>query len=238
MKFLPIAGLDKLSQSLNFDAHDCRVIGSVDIYATKATSTDKKAYKGLSKNIKTRYDLDMQAQSLSPPTSPDELTSTSAALLASPFGPLNDPSSVRTFAYLLDTLNASHPDYDFYNLLRPWDFRRERSVQRAIQDIDTTIFNLSRPQLTGFWEQIDQEMELKNCKVFSYRPEDDPFGEEGALWGVNYFFFNKTKKRVCYVWLRAFAAHDGVDAEDETYSVWGDLEYNEEDLGYPMEDVI
>src|SRR5690606_16736898 len=119
---------DQLNLSLSFDTHDCRVLGNVDIYATKATSADKKVYKTLMKNIQSRYDLDMRtSQSMSPPTSPDELTSTSAALLASPFGPLNDASAVRTFAYLLDTLNASHPDYDFYGVIRPWDFRRERS---------------------------------------------------------------------------------------------------------------
>jgi hypothetical protein len=31
----------------------------------------------------------------------------------SPFGPLNQPSSRRTLFYLIATLNASFPDYDF-----------------------------------------------------------------------------------------------------------------------------
>lgn len=203
----------------------------------KATSTDKRALKTLQKTIKSRYDLDVRAShSISPPTSPDDITTTNIALLSSPFGMLNDPAALRTFASLLDTLNSSHRDHDFHNLLRPWDFRRERSLQRAITDIDTTIFNLGRPSLTGFWEKIDAEMNLKNCKVFSYRPEDDPFGEEGALWTVNYFFVSKERKRVCYVYLHAFAY--GGEEEDERKSVWGDLEYNEEDLVYPMEDVI
>lgn len=91
-------------------------------------------------------------------------------------------------------------------------------------------------QIPGFWERIDKEMDLAKCKCWSYRPEDDPFSEEGALWGQSYFFFNKTKKRVCYVYLRSYALHDGkVAGEDgETLSVWGDMD--DDDLDYPMED--
>ena len=53
------------------------------------------------------------------------------------------------------------------------------------------------------WHLIDKEMALKECSIYCYEPDDDPYdGEEGALWSFNYFFFNKTKKRVCYLYLR------------------------------------
>ena len=56
------------------------------------------------------------------------------------------------------------------------------------------------------WRLIDKEMSLKECSIYCYSPEEDPFdGEEGALWSMNYFFFNKTKKRVCYIYLRGLS---------------------------------
>ena len=56
------------------------------------------------------------------------------------------------------------------------------------------------------WRAIDKEMSLKECSIYCYSPEDDPYdGEEGAIWSFNYFFFNKIKKRVCYIYLRGLS---------------------------------
>ena len=56
------------------------------------------------------------------------------------------------------------------------------------------------------WRLIDKEMSLKECSVYSYAPADDSFdGEEGAIWSFNYFFFNKLRKRVCYIYLRGLS---------------------------------
>ena len=56
------------------------------------------------------------------------------------------------------------------------------------------------------WRLIDSEMSLKECSIYCYCPEEDPYdGEEGALWTFNYFFFNKEKKRVCYLNLRGLS---------------------------------
>lgn len=64
---------------------------------------------------------------------------------SSPFGPLSDISSRRTFAYLIATLNASHPDYDFSHVLRPTDFRREKNLRHVMASVDSTL-NSVRPQ--------------------------------------------------------------------------------------------
>lgn len=147
---------------------------------------------------------------------------------SSPFGPLSEHSSRRTFAYLIATLNASHPDYDFSNVLRPTDFHREKSLKRVMNSIDTTLFNL-RPREaidlappspvtvsgsynTGtsstwgarFWRILDDQMSLKDCSTYSYAPEEDPSdADDGAIWSLHYFFFNRFRKRVCYLYLRA-----------------------------------
>jgi len=150
----------------------------------------------------------------------------------SPFGPFSQISARRTFAYLIATLNASHPDYEFSNTLRPLDFRKT-SGTTIRRETDSALLNM-RPRRMALslapparspysssaplasptpeimwserlWELIDQEMDLRHCEKYSWEPEDDPFEEEGALWGQHHFFFNKDKKRVCYLHFRAFS---------------------------------
>jgi hypothetical protein len=51
-------------------------------------------------------------------------------------------------------------------------------------------------------------MRLKECTIYRYAPDDyDLFedDEEGAIWSLNYFFFNKALKRVCYLYLRGIS---------------------------------
>jgi hypothetical protein len=53
------------------------------------------------------------------------------------------------------------------------------------------------------WSMIDKEMTLKECTVYCWCPPDEPFdGEEASIWSLNYFFFNKERKRVVYLYVR------------------------------------
>lgn len=93
------------------------------------------------------------------------------------------------------------------------------------------------------WDTIDKEMDLTQCNIYSYSPDDmsdDPYGEEGLIWSTIYFFFNKHKKRVCYLYLRGISAlshspversaggmwveDSGEESEEwaESRSIWGD----------------
>ena len=243
-QFLPIRELEQVNRLLNFDTTDCHVEGGCDIYTTKAAGVDKKLYKSIEKDLETRHEADLRlSASLSPPHD-------SSALLSrnSPFGPLDQPAARRTFAYLIATLNASHPDYDFSGILRPTDFRRERSLRTALSAIDTTLFNLSRP-VPRLWETIDKEMSLKECLIYQYNPEDgDLYNEDGLIWSLNYFFYNKDRKRVCYLYLRGVSTlgHSfgsirekvagagarsgritGSMSDDE--SSWDDMDYDDEE---------
>lgn len=150
----------------------------------------------------------------------------------SPFGNLGVGSARRTYAYLIATLNASHPDYDFSMVLRPSDFKREKSLRMVMNNFDSTLYNL-RPRAASslmtksvlqpgtayppnsqalwgpnMWRLIDQQMSLKECTIYRYAPEEfDPFedDEAGHMWSMNYFFFNKARKRVCYLYLRGIS---------------------------------
>lgn len=227
MKFLPLPQFDEVTSALNFDTPDCHVIGGCDLYTTKAAGTDKKLYRDIENSLESQYESLLRlSASVSPPMDGDLPINLSRS---SPFGPLSQVSSRRTFAYLIATLNASHSDYDFSHILRPTDFKKERNLKTVINTIDSTMYNL-RPY-TGMqtlqvpaqisystsasaaqtsrmwgpqaWAIIDKQMSLKDCTVYCWAPQEDPFdGEEASIWSLNYFFFNKEMKRVAYIYVR------------------------------------
>lgn len=228
MKFLSLPSFDVVSGALNFDTPDCHVTGGCDLYTTKAAGSDKKLYKNIQQSLESQHAALVKfGASLSPPQR-DSMAASLNLSRSSPFGSLEEVSNRRTFAYLIATLNASHPDYDFSHVLRPTDFKRERMLRPVMTHIDSTLHsvrpnpnfldavtpartspantsNLSAAPAWGpqMWAMIDKEMTLKDCTIFSYQPTDDPFDEEeGAIWALHYFFFNKALKRVCYLYVR------------------------------------
>lgn len=202
------------------------------MYTTKAAGGDKKLYKNIENGLEAQYKSNLQfSNSLSPPQA-HMMASSLNLSRSSPFGNLGVIGSRRTYAYLIATLNASHPDYDFSHMLRPTDFKREKSLRQVMNTLDTALYNLRpRPYNSflnvaglapesagppssqthwgpGMWRLIDQQMSLRDCGIYRYAPEDfDPFedDEEGSIWSMNYFFFNKQRKRVCYLYLRGIS---------------------------------
>ncbi|EEP75391.1 conserved hypothetical protein [Uncinocarpus reesii 1704] len=56
------------------------------------------------------------------------------------------------------------------------------------------------------WKIIDEQMSLKDCSIYCYAPEEDPYdGDDASIWSLNYFFFSKARKRVCYIYLRGIS---------------------------------
>ena len=202
------------------------------MYTTKAAGSDKKLYKNIENSLESQYASLLTFSAGLPPSQAKEAGAALNLSRASPFGSLSQISSRRTFAYLIATLNASHPDYDFSHLLRPSDFRRETSARKVMSTLNSTLEHLRplnvptissirgtpatgiiTPLSSGrwtpqFWDLLDKQMIFRSCSVYNYAPEDDPFSDsedEASLWSFNYFFFNKEKKRVCYVYLRGLS---------------------------------
>lgn len=240
MKYIPLPEFEDITSSLTFDTADCNITGGCDLYITKAARADRKLYRNIEQSLEAQYESVLRlSASLSPPRASDAASSLNLSR-SSPFGPLSDHGSRRTFAYLIATLNASHPDYDFSHVLRPSDFHRERNLKKVMNTIDTTLFNLrprenmdltppspatlsgsystSAPSTWGprMWRIIDEHMSLKECSIYTYTPEEDPSGaDDGAIWSLHYFFFNPLRKRVCYLYFRAIPilSHTPTDTE-------------------------
>lgn len=53
-------------------------------------------------------------------------------------------------------------------------------------------YSLVREEL---WDSIEKEIEPYKCKIYGYKMDygDDPFSEEGCIWALVYFFYNKVR---------------------------------------------
>ncbi|KAF9204080.1 RNA polymerase III-inhibiting protein maf1 [Haplosporangium sp. Z 27] len=179
MKFLEYAGIDAINSALVFETPECRVYGRVEPYSCKAAGADKKLYK----QIEIKYD-----PSNSPPD--EDGTGSSFRNIISPFGPLDQPASRRTLFYLIGTLNASFPDYDFSDA-KPEQFRKEPSVSMVVNSVNATLLNHGNERAVKelrIWDSIDNLIDFEDSDVYSYNPESDsdPNDEEGGgtFYGV------------------------------------------------------
>jgi len=232
MKFLDIASLSHLSSKLSeIDAGDSIVHGHLEAYSCKRAGSDTKLYKSLDKQY-------VEELSRSPSNSGGGscgITTTttnnnnninnnnySDLVSVSPFGPLTQSSSRMTLIFLIATLNASFPDYDFSHL-RGEHFTKEPSIDLVINSIDTILSSVI-PEYHSclrreLWEALEVETQLRECDIYSYipDPDSDPFFEDGYIWSFNYFFYNRKLRRVLFFTCRSVSKQT-LEEEEEDFS--------------------
>lgn len=128
------------------------------------------------------------------------LNDTNSNITIGPFGPIKEPASRRTFAYLIAILNASYPDHDFSSL-EPTDFVKS-SLKSFISKFENSLYSWGKQSEDWMWEIVNSHMTLSGCVVYLYSPaksflEDEP----GYLWSLMGFLFNKKRKRVAFLYL-------------------------------------
>ncbi|KAJ3113026.1 RNA polymerase III-inhibiting protein maf1, partial [Nowakowskiella sp. JEL0407] len=117
-------------------------------------------------------------------------------IAVSPFGPLSESTSRKTLFYLLATLNAAFPDYDFSDV-KPEFFCKIPTFSIIINTINTTLFNLGNEkfsQIAGsnIWDAIEEVMSadqngnksgLVDVEIYQFLPDEssEPGAEEGSL---------------------------------------------------------
>jgi hypothetical protein len=126
-----------------------------------------------------------------------------SSLSVSPFGPLDQATSRKVFTYVISVLNASDPDHDFSSL-QPEDFKREQSPTSVINTFNNVLFGLGMPVPPQLWECLDNLIDIKDCTVYTHSPLDSFLADEpGTMWSMMWFFFNKRRKRIAYLHLKA-----------------------------------
>ncbi|KAI9206518.1 repressor of RNA polymerase III transcription Maf1, partial [Polychytrium aggregatum] len=204
MKFLEFPALEEVNTLLScIEAGDSKAFGRIESYSCKNTGDDKK----LKQHLQTKS---ITAFSLSP-----KISAPSPKLLGlsmsprSPFGPLSQPTSRKTLFYLLATLNAAFPDYDFSDV-KPEYFTRMPSFHVVANDVNMSFYNLGNDKFAQvltpkIWSAIEQVIPLADCDIYSFNPDPDiePDAEEGNVWSFYYFFYDKKLKRIVFFTCRA-----------------------------------
>ncbi|KAG0764548.1 hypothetical protein G6F57_005070 [Rhizopus arrhizus] len=195
MKFLEVNSLELINTAFRWETSECVLTGRVEAYSCKSAGTDKKLFK----TLEHRYNT------LAPGSiSPDDLQ------VISPFGRLTESTPRKTFFYLLATLNAAFPDNDFEDV-RPEQFMKMPSVEMVMNSVNTTLL----------WDVLDEIVQFNECDVYTYNSDvdDDPMNEEeGYLWSLNYFFFNRKLKRMIFFSIKSESLNAPIVQEEEQES--------------------
>ncbi|KAI5614392.1 repressor of RNA polymerase III transcription MAF1-like, partial [Silurus asotus] len=204
MKLLENSSFEAINSQLTIETGDCKIIGRIESYSCKMAGEDKQMFKQF-----CQEGLPHVLEALSPPQSSGVSPNNQSQSGDEAEGPLSDKCSRKTLFYLIATLNESfRPDYDF-SRTRGHEFSREPSVNWVINAVNSSLSTAageaySRLQ-SKLWEDIDTEISLNECDIYSYNPDldSDPYGEEGNLWSLNYFFHNKRLKRIVFFTCRS-----------------------------------
>jgi len=207
MKFLDVATFAAINAKLNhIDIGEAFVGGRIEAYSCKIAGTDKKLIKTIRSSLEKTANLEKSSSN-----GQEELRSSLERspknLGTSPFGPLNETQSQKTFISLIQVLNASFPDYDFSSVTSQ-DFKKE-DPKRVVAAVDSMMAYLNDlgALIKKIWSAIDVEIRLDEADVYSYQPDPDhdPFCETPSLWHFTLFFYNKKLKRVIFFTCRAWS---------------------------------
>lgn len=191
MKYLESDIFDAINCALSsIETSEEKIIGRLEAYSCKDTGNDKQLRKQLeSKLLEEIEELKTPEFSFS-------------SSIVSPFGPLDQTASRRTFFYLIATLNAVFPDYDFSGM-RHEVFNKLPSVSMVQNTVQNTLFKIANSPSSNFlqqriWSAIDETVDLANCDIYSFNPDwnCDPYSDEPTIWSYHFFFVNRNLKRI------------------------------------------
>jgi len=165
------------------------VNGFIEAYSCKPDRTEAKLYH----TVRTKVERQISS-------SPKVFTEKMAS---SPLGPINHSSTIQLLVQLISTLNSSLPEHDFSNL-QASDFVHCANLDLVVNEINEYLLNYSleakhQGSRKKFWSILDGVINLKKSQVFSFVPDDESevFGK-GKLWTMNYFFVNKSAKKIVF----------------------------------------
>lgn len=229
MKLLVNPTLMQISDAISGETNEARIDCRIESYSCKMIAQEKKMFKSLA-DFKPE-----QMEALAPTPSASALTpGILHSLSPSSLSPsvlhgtpmdgtadvLQHTCSARTLYYLKATLNTVFaPDYDFssaksheFSKEPSFDFTRRNLYGHLASAIDAGHVNTVT---TALWAELEKEIAPSDCDIYSYNPDgdSDPFGEEGSLWSLNYFIYNKKLKRI--VFIRCSGCSTGIPSEDE-----------------------
>jgi len=255
MKYVDLRKFDEVEAALNFeDENGLPIEGGCDLFTLKATHAEKKLEKEIHEELEAKHLQSLRtAASLSPPakqyyaqSNKEDLTRETA------FGSFSHKSNRRVFIHLIQTLNASHGDYDFSCNPNPADFRVVPHIDALVDIFAKKLLGARGISQNGLetsdggilwgmqmWRHIDREMDFENCTIYTWLPEENPIDvDDPVAWSMYYFFYNKERKRVTYlyaraptsvaVWSHSKRRHSDSDLEENNWHKKRRYEYEED----------
>ncbi|KAJ3219113.1 RNA polymerase III-inhibiting protein maf1, partial [Clydaea vesicula] len=205
MKYLECSQLEALNSALNcIDTGDLRMFGRIECYSCKNTYDDKKLFSYFNKKYeKEESTFEVKSLSSHSPELFNHLSTSDGLNL------VNFAIPRKNLFFLLATLNAAFPDYDFSDV-KPDAFITIPKLGLVVNNVNTTLFNMGNEKFakiagTSIWDSINEIINLDECEIYSFIPslEIEPDAEEGNVWSFYYFFFNKILKRMIFFTCRA-----------------------------------
>lgn len=154
----------------------------------------------------------------------------------------------RLMTDLILTLNACFPDYDFCNV-RPSHFLK-MSPMIVIKAVNSKLSELEAQKpllLKNLWDALDETMNLNESEVYSYAPNDDlnfltqtllendGSSKENALWSFNYFFVNKSLKRILFFSCVETMLNEISDEEDDDEDMQQNIFYKSIEVDFDLD---
>jgi len=135
-------------------------------------------------------------------------------------------------------LNAAFPDYDFSSV-KPEQFKKEPNLRIVANYINSVLGSVvpDYPTFSGkLWNTLEEEIRVRECDIYSYiEGEADAFSEDGIIWSMNYFFFNKKLRRLVFLTCRCTSK----TVERQEASMLNDYsDEDEREWGWSIEDQI
>lgn len=237
MKLLESSRFEAINSALFVETGESKIVGRIESYSCKMIGSEKQFYKKFNSDsgrspqtlealsppqngyggygVSPGRGMQIYSRSWSSGRSSDEEETT-----------LCDTISRKTLFYLISTLNAAFPDYDFSDA-QASEFSKEPSLQYVSNNVDSLLSVTATDQYAKvhdkLWTVMNEEINLPDCDIYSYNPDlsSDPFGEDGSLWSFNYFFYNRKLKRVVLFTCRALSPFSqgyydsGIGPDDE-----------------------
>lgn len=235
MKLLLNPTLMQISEAISGERNEAQIDCRIESYSCKMIAQEKKMFKSLlaaESSVSSTVLAPGLVHSLSPHSlSPSTL---SGSFADAPPDVLQHTCSTRTLYYLKATLNTVFaPDYDF-STASATEFSKEPSVDFVSRNLYGHLATALGDDVVGLttalWTELEKEINPAECAIYSYRPDgdSDPFGEEGSLWSLNYFIYNKKLKRI--VFIRASSCSTGIPSEDEQDLDGEDLDMSDDEM--------
>lgn len=115
-----------------------------------------------------------------------EPTSDESEVDESPFGPLKNATTRKTFAYLIAILNSTYPDHDFLNLQPTTEnFHRIPDAEDLINKFNNLLISLGKKETTlnWIWDTMNVYMDILPSKTSSPSLGAQPTSRKNSIGG-------------------------------------------------------